>query len=69
METVTVKQLQAILHLSANGAYMLCRQPGFPVIRVGRKILIPADRLQEWINGGGTTNRITSDKRRASHDV
>lgn len=55
-EMLTVRQLQEQLKLSRQGAYDLCRETGFPVCRVGRKILIPADRLQEWIDKGGTRN-------------
>ena len=53
-ELLTVKELQEKLRLSRQGAYDLCSKPGFPVCRVGRKVLIPADKLQEWIEKGGT---------------
>ena len=59
-EMLTVEQLQERLKLSRQGAYALCKKPGFPVCRVGRKVLIPADRLQAWIDKGGTTSE---DKR------
>ena len=53
-EMLTVKQLQEKLKLSRQGAYDLCQDPDFPVCRVRRKILIPADKLQEWIDKGGS---------------
>ena len=47
-EMLTVEQLQERLKLSRQGAYALCKKPGFPVCRVGRKVLIPADKLQQF---------------------
>ena len=64
-EMLTVKQLQERLKLSRKSTYKLCRLPGFPVCRIGKKILIPADRLQEWISNGGTAN----DTKAADHEI
>lgn len=55
-EMLTVKQIQEKFNLSRQGAYDLCNKSGFPVCRIGRKILIPADRLQAWIDKGGTAH-------------
>ncbi len=53
-ELLTVKQLQQQLKLSKHGAYNLVKDPDFPTVRIGRKILIPADKLQLWIDNGGS---------------
>ena len=53
-ELLTVKQLQQQLKLSKQGAYNLVNRPDFPTVRIGRKILIPADKLQRWIDKGGS---------------
>ena len=55
-EMLTVKQLQEQLKLSKQGAYNLVNRPDFPTVRAGKKILIPADKLQQWIDKGGTTS-------------
>lgn len=48
--TVTVEEAADMLNLSKPVVYDLCKRPDFPALRVGRKILIPADRLREWVN-------------------
>lgn len=53
-EMLTVKQFSEKLNISRQGAYNLIHQGKIPVCRVGRKILISADRLKEWIEKGGT---------------
>ena len=53
-ELLTVKQLSEQLKLSKKGAYELCRKPDFPVCKIGNKIRIPADKLQAWIDKGGS---------------
>ncbi|MBQ6360953.1 MAG: helix-turn-helix domain-containing protein [Lachnospiraceae bacterium] len=45
----TVEQMQQYLHLGRTQAYSLCHEPGFPTIRVGRRILINRERLEEWL--------------------
>jgi len=29
--------------------YTLCHRPGFPVLKVGKKYIIPRDKLRDWI--------------------
>ena len=53
-ELLTVKQLQQQLKLSKQGAYNLVNRPDFPTVRAGKKILIPADKLQAGIDKGGS---------------
>lgn len=36
--------------LRENVAYDLTREPNFPCFRLGRKILINRELLQEWLN-------------------
>ena len=56
-ELLTVQQLKERLKVSLNTAYLLCKQPGFPACRIGRRVLVPADQLKEWIDRGGTSSR------------
>jgi len=55
-EVLTVKEVQQKFGLSKQGAYNLVNRPDFPTVRAGRKILIPADRLQAWMDKGGSAN-------------
>ena len=45
----TAAEVAEVLHVSRPVVYTLCRQPGFPCIRIGRKVLVPADKLREWL--------------------
>ena len=48
--TITVKELAKLMNISLPTAYSLTERAGFPLIRVGRKKLIPLAALQEWLN-------------------
>ena len=47
--TMSVKELANNLGISLPKAYQLVKQPGFPVIHVGARILIPVVAFQEWL--------------------
>lgn len=47
--TMSVQELSAMLGISMPKAYELVKQPGFPFIRVGARILIPIDAFKEWL--------------------
>ena len=47
--TLSVRELAEQLGISLPKAYELVRQPGFPVLHIGGRILSPADSLQRWI--------------------
>ena len=47
---LSVPQLAAVLNISRSGAYALARSEGFPVLKIGSRIVIPKDKLQIWIN-------------------
>ena len=55
-KTMTVKELQEYLGIGRVLAYTLCSSEGFPTIRVGKKVLISVDGLNEWIKKGGNKN-------------
>lgn len=52
--TLTVSELQTVLGVGRSTAYELCNSDGFPSFRIGKKILINAEKLKEWIEKGGT---------------
>ena len=48
-QTISVQELSSQLGISLPKAYELVKTPGFPVIRIGTRILIPVDALKEWL--------------------
>jgi len=48
--TMTVKQMAKALCVSRNQAYELKDTPGFPAFRIGKRVLINRELLQEWLN-------------------
>ena len=47
--TISVQELSSQMGISLAKAYELTRRPGFPILRVGTRILIPVDSLREWL--------------------
>ena len=41
--TISVQELSAQMGISLTKAYQLLKQPGFPIMHVGNKILIPVE--------------------------
>jgi len=46
---LNLSELQVALGIGRSKAFELTRQPGFPAVRIGRRILIPVDALNEWL--------------------
>jgi len=46
---LSVEEFRKEVGLGKNTAYAVVRQPGFPAIRVNRKILIPRKGLEQWL--------------------
>lgn len=44
----TVKDLLLLLPIGRNSVYRLVNQEGFPKVKVGKKIIIPAVKFHEW---------------------
>ena len=38
-----------VLGVSLSSGYELMRQPGFPVLRVGSRIVVPKEKFIEWV--------------------
>ena len=47
---ISVPEMGAALGISRAGAYELARSEGFPALRIGTRIVIPKDKLQEWVD-------------------
>ena len=52
---LNANQLAAALGISRAGAYQLRNTGTFPTRRIGKRLLVPKDKLVEWIeqNTGG----------------
>jgi excisionase family DNA binding protein len=48
-QTLTTEEAAKYLGISKDLLYKLCRQKGFPVIRLGRKLLFKNDHLERWM--------------------
>ena len=47
--TMSVQELSSQMGISLPKAYELVKQPGFPVLRVGTRILIPREAFMAWL--------------------
>lgn len=47
---LSVPEMGAALGISRAGAYELARSEGFPALRIGTRIVVPKDKLQEWVD-------------------
>ena len=45
-----VLEMAAALGVSRAGAYELVRTEGFPALKIGTRIVIPKDKLKEWVD-------------------
>ena len=46
-----------VLGVSLSSGYELMHEPGFPVLRIGNRMVVPKDQFIQWVKehtGGGT---------------
>lgn len=48
-QILTTKQAMEYMHIGRTMLWRLTNRADFPVLRLGRKLLIPKDALDEWI--------------------
>ena len=61
---LNANQLAAALGISRAGAYQLLNTGTFPTLRIGKRLLVPKDKLIDWIKqntGGGNGNLKIND--------
>ena len=47
---ISITEFRQYAHIGRNKAYALCKQSDFPTIRIGKRILIDKEKLDnEWI--------------------
>ena len=49
MELLTIEEMGKLLKISRSKAYMLIKQNGFPIIRIGKCIRINKNELLSWL--------------------
>lgn len=47
-EFYTISEIQKMLRIGKNQAYDLCKQEGFPSIKLGNGYRIPKSEFEEW---------------------
>ena len=47
--TMSVQELSAYMGISLPKAYELVKQPGFPILRIGTRILITVEGFHAWL--------------------
>jgi excisionase family DNA binding protein len=63
--TLTVKDISEALGVSLITAYDLVNSQGFPAIRIGKRIIIPRDAFQRWLDNS-CGNTVLETKREPS---
>ena len=48
-QTISVQELASEMGISLPKAYQLVKEPDFPTVKVGTRILIPVDAFKEWL--------------------
>ena len=51
---LNVVQVAAVLGISRAGAYELVHSESFPALKIGSRIVVPKDKLREWIDANTT---------------
>ena len=46
---LSVQELAQQMGISLPKAYELAKEPGFPMIRIGTRILIPTEGFRDWL--------------------
>lgn len=47
--TYSVEEAAQVVGISARYMYDLVKTEGFPVIRIGRRLLVPVKKLDQWL--------------------
>ena len=63
--TMTVKEMGMYLGISTGKAYELVKSAGFPVIRIGRKVLVSKEGLVRWVERETGNHKSCEDLKEA----
>ena len=48
--TLNAHEAAGVLRISKSKVYELARTESFPAVRIGKRIVIPRDKLIQWMN-------------------
>ena len=48
--TLNADEVATVLGISRARAYTLMRSADFPTLRIGKRMLVPKDKLLQWMN-------------------
>ena len=48
--TLKAEEVAQVLGISLANAYVLMHSADFPTLRIGKRMVVPKDKLIEWIN-------------------
>ena len=48
--TLKAHEVAAVLRISKSQVYELAQSESFPAIRIGKRVIIPRDKLIQWMN-------------------
>ncbi len=53
---LSVLEIAKVLGISKTSAYDLVRSKGFPVLKIGSRLIVPKDKFRKWVeqNIGGS---------------
>lgn len=56
---LNAKMIAQVLGISPSSSYELLHEPGFPVLKIGNRIVVPKEKFIQWVEEnatGGTTS-------------
>lgn len=48
--TLNAQQVAEILGIAKNSAYTLMHSEGFPTLHIGKRLLVPKEKLLQWMD-------------------
>ena len=48
--TLNAREAAEVLRISKSKVYELAQSESFPAIRIGKRVVIPRDKLIQWLN-------------------
>lgn len=49
-KTLNVRELAKYLGIGMNSAYQLVNSNGFPALKIGKRIVVPIEKLEQWVD-------------------
>lgn len=68
-EMLSANDLLEIFPISRSGIYDLLREPGFPCIHLGRRIIVPRDAMIDWLENRLQEELNSAAKSRESTEI